>query len=236
MFASILILIDLCVTNCSIAQLADLSYARPQVQKIFSDLSFGGRQVEQIICDQPDMGEIIKREPVLRLMLLWYFAGELTGPRVYWDCREPTSRPADHLPALSGYPALIRVSRKSGSSAVDKCTMLLFELLNSEIDKEYQSLLSAPVENRKSRDDFATSCVRLEFSASQKTKLFFLKHPLAKANFKNDPNYTGLIASQGDFAVYLRWLDGLDSKAYNPLKYYRQVYDALLPAPARQAQ
>lgn len=234
MCAYLLIIAEVFAVNCFVGQQADIGFRHGQVEQVIGNLLFGQRQVEQFICDRPDAGEIIKREPVLRLLLIWYFAGELKGCRAYWDYREPTGgQPAEHLPSLSGYPALIRVSNKCGSSPIDKCTMLVFELMNLETDKEYQLLFNAPIEKRKSRDDFAASCVRLEFAALKKTQLYFIAHPLAEANYKKNPYYSSVISSQADFSVYSRWLDGLDSKAFDPRRYYRQAYDKLLPDPAR---
>ena len=122
----------------------------------FDDLSFGCRQVEQVICDRPDMGKIISRDPSLRQMLICHFAGASGNGRVYWDCREPDSgRPAEHLGVHFGYPAMVRVAKKCGSSSIDKCAMLVFELLNLQLDNEFDLLATAAVEKRKSREAFA---------------------------------------------------------------------------------
>jgi hypothetical protein len=114
--------------------------------------------------------------------------------------------------------------------------MLIFELINVESDKEYQYLTNAPVENRKSRDDFATIGVLIEFDASKKTRLYFRSHPLAGASYKNDPYYVSLTANSGDFSDYLHWLDTLGSKGLDPREYYRRAYDKLLSVPSNGAK
>jgi hypothetical protein len=192
-----------------------------------ADLSFGRRQVEQIICDRPDMGEIIERRPVFRQTLELRFAGYSTGSRIYWDCREPTSdRPGEHLISHADFPVMVRVSTKT-ESAVDKCAILLFELNNLQLDKEFQLLVTSPAAMKKSRDEFITSCVRHEFLASQKTQLYFDTHPLVEENIESHPYYNSLVALSGDFSDYIRWLDQLDGETYDPRIYFGRVYNYL---------
>jgi hypothetical protein len=201
-----------------------------------ADLSFGRRQVEQVMLDRPDMAEVIQREPALRQMLELHFAGECKSGRVYWDSREPRNAAADHLPTILGYPRLIRLSKYCKISPVDKCTMLVFELLNFQIDREYQLLFSSAAENRKSKDEFAILCVRLEFEARQKTRSFFTKHPLREAKLEDDPNYFLTLRESDNFAEYLSWLDGPLGPTRDPREYYRKVYDGLLPGTADKRQ
>lgn len=227
MYAYLLAVIHTCPIGWLDAIPPTLSKTGAEIEQASSDLAFGCRQVDQFICDRPDAGKLIKRDPVLRMMLVWYFAGELNGDRVYWDYRRPVGggQPADHLPRYWGYPALIRVSNDREISAIDKCTMLVFELLNSEVDKENELLNTSPPSKRKSRDEYAIACVRHEFEAGQKTRAFFLSHPLPNATFQNDPNYSSFVSSQITFSEYLSYLDTVDSKTFNPLKYYREGYD-----------
>lgn len=190
-----------------------------------ADLSFGQRQIEQFISDRPDAGEIIKHEPVLRETLVRLFAGEVTGYRFHWDNREPIGRqPAEHMSSKRAYPSVIRIS--CNPDAVDKCFMLLFELNNFQVDKEIERLWSATPDERPSRDNFATSCVRHEFDALKQTRLFFKRHPNAESNSQNGPYYNSIMASNmADFTKYLFWLSSLDKSEFNPLEYYGEVYD-----------
>jgi hypothetical protein len=243
MFGHSLIIAVSCSFNCVLVQSGDFnvehrimdqvagkfSSAYIRVVHIACDISFGNRQLEQFMCDRPDTRKVVEREPVLRQMLIWCFAGEFTHNRVYWDSREPTGgSPAEHLPSLAGYPALIEVTNSCDTSAIDKCTMLLFELCNVESDKEYQRLLGSTIGHRKSRDDFAMSCVRLEFVAGKRTQRFFKEHPIEGATFKNSPYYMSLLLELDSFSDYLQFLDGLPAKEYDPRRYYRKAYDRLL--------
>jgi hypothetical protein len=195
------------------------------------DLSFGQRQVEQVICDQPDMGEVINREPELKRALIWWFAGELNGRRIYWDNREPedSRTVAEHLPAYYLYPAMIRI-RRTRATPVDKCVSLAFELNNLEVDREYQKLLTASIKDRKNREEFAKDCVRLEYEAGKRIQVFFQRHPITVANLYFDIDYYSITLQTGTFTDYLHWLETLDDKEHlNTLVYYRSAYDALVP-------
>lgn len=108
MFAYLTILIGIYSTSCWNVQPAKLYAVKEQLEQYSSDLSFGARQVDQFICDRPDTAALLQQEHVLRLTLIWYFAGRLTGQRVYWDNREPVeNHPAVHSPANSEYPVMV---------------------------------------------------------------------------------------------------------------------------------
>jgi hypothetical protein len=198
-----------------------------------ADLRFGHSQVEQLICDRPELGTIINREPALRALLESSFAGELIGQRVYWDCREPVSgRPSEKIPRYLEYPDLVRVSNRSSISAVDKCAMLILELQNVRSGRNLAALSRMAVQKQISRNDFARSCVRLEFESAKRTQEFFRKHPITELGSEDTQHYRSIMALSEDFSEYLRWLNGPDSKKDNILNYYAQQYDELLSTPA----
>lgn len=203
-------------------------YAITEFRSHCADLAFGCRQVEQVACDQPDMGEIISRNPSLRQMLICQFAGASGGGRVYWDCREPESgRPAERWSAYYGYPAMVRVSKKCGASPIDKCSSLVFELYNFQVAKERELLITSRADRRKSREAFAIECVRLEFEATKKAQEYFREHPIAGARWWRDPDYCG-IEFAGDFQEFLQFLDE-DEDDYDPRKYFGKMYDEIVP-------
>jgi len=221
MFAHLIVPIVVCACNFFVAQQADLT--------------FGHSQVEQVICDRPEMGAIINGQPALRTLLESNFAGESIGQRVYWDCREPvTGRPSEHIPRYLEYPDLVRVSSRSSISAVDKCMILVHELHNARHNSNTEALCRMVMQKQISRNDFARSCVRLEFEAAKKTQEFFRKHPIADANSEENPFYRAQMAYPGDFSDYLRYLEGPDSKKDNLLQYYRLEYDRLLSDSSRK--
>lgn len=195
-----------------------------------ADLAFGRRQVEQVVCDRPDMGPVLERNPELRETMVLHFAGKFSGSRMYWENREPESgQPAEHYVAYFQGPVMIRVSRKI-ESAIDKCASLLFELNNLEIDDEYRTFITAPIELRKSRDDFIKSCLQAEFLASKRTQAYFLDHPLAGTDLGDNPYYDSLVGLSGDLSDYIDWLNQRDENDYDPRQYFGEAYDALAPS------
>src|SRR3954447_2071315 len=102
--------------------------------------SFGHSQVEQFIHDRSGVGEVINHEPALRAMLEASFEGASETGRVYWDEREPIASTAQHLHSRYDLPTLVRVTKRSNISAVDKCAMLLFELYNVQSDGYFNAL------------------------------------------------------------------------------------------------
>jgi hypothetical protein len=192
------------------------------------DLSFGHAQVEQFICDRPETSAIINGNPALRALLESCFAGDLSGQRVYWDCREPLlGREAGHFALYEQYPALVRVSSRSHSSAIDMCMYLVIELQHSRFDNNRASLDSLALQKQISRNDYARSNVRLEFESAKKAQEFFRKTPLTGANVKTDPYYIEVMEGFGDSSGWLqRQQEHPDSKN-NLFQYYLHVYDRL---------
>lgn len=189
------------------------------------DLEFGRRQVDQFICDRPDVASVINDNPTLRHALEMHFAGVTHGSRVYWDNSRPVSgRGAE---SYSGCVAVVRVSRAKSISPTDKCASLMFELLNLQSKHDFHSLHLAASGRRISRDDYATRCVRLEYAALKKAHEFFCTYPLANANFQNDSFYCGVFLHNGDFSDYVHYLDGLDGGEYDPREYFKRAYDTL---------
>src|SRR3981189_32704 len=107
------------------------------VAETCDDLDFGNAELEQFIRDRPDTADIIKRHPIFRWMCVWHFAGGLNGKRIYWGDNEPEGG-ADHIAGYGDRCSMVRVTKRE--SGIDKCTSLLFELLNVEIDKEGEIL------------------------------------------------------------------------------------------------
>src|SRR3954468_21571889 len=122
MLAYVLIAIGIIPTNVRLPKPPDLSKEYQRVERFLRDISFGERQLEQLVCDRPETANIIKRESMLRHMLVWHFAGGLTGKRIYWDCNEPSSgQPAEHS-AYFDLPVLLRVTKNKTASGIDKVT------------------------------------------------------------------------------------------------------------------
>ena len=190
---------------------------------------FGRSQVEAVIRDRPEMGEVINREPALREMLESGFEGDTWSGRVNWDDREPVgSSSAEHFPQYRGQPTSVRISKNPDISAVDKCSSLAFELYNVGFDKEFRRLETAAFEKRIDRHDYVKRVVRLEFEALMKERAFFSVHPLAEeVDYPENPHYAWMMTVSGDFNAYWRRFDELDSEKDHYRENYRKEYDDL---------
>ena len=225
MIAYLLILTSIFRTSEPAVHLPDLSDVPQACEQAIKDISFGERQVEQFICDRPDTAKILRRNNALRWMLIWHFAGGLKGQRIYWDNREPKGHTAEHS-AHKDIPVFVQVTKTE--SGIDNCASLLFELLNRPIEDEYETLRTAPENDRKDRYGFALSCVREEFKVTQSLHWFFCSYPIAGATKEKDPYYTFVVSLQMDFETYILSADRNLSDDVNPLKYYGKAYDAII--------
>ena len=185
--------------------------------------SFGHSQVEQFIRDRPGVSEVINREPALRAMLEARFEAGFEGVRIYWDEREPAASTAQHLHSRYDDPTLIRVTKRSDISAVDKCAMLLFELYNVQSDRYFNALRPMVARDQISTEDYARSVARGEFTAAKKTRDFFRTHPLSDGNVGDNSWYDWLLEVPEDLPAYLRSFE--EDSDY--LKRIRDQYDKI---------
>jgi hypothetical protein len=194
-----------------------------------ADQAFGHAQVEQVIYDRPDMGPIINREPALRALLESSFAGKFVGQRVYWDGRNPsTGSRSEQIPNYQEYPNLVRVTNRPDVSAIDKCTLLVLELQNARSSNRLAAICSLVRTTQMNRNDFARSCVQLEYLGVQRTKEFFREHPLAKTNSKVHSDYNWIMIAPAEFSDYLNQTGEEGKKKNQLLEYYRRDYDRML--------
>jgi hypothetical protein len=198
-----------------------------------ADSLFGRAQVEQFIRDRPGVGDVIEREPALREVLEAGFKADAGGKRIYWDCREPKASVSERIPPYLEYPSLVRVSRTIPSTAVDMCVMLLFELYHTPFEQRRDELFNLATKGRISRNDFARSCVRLEFQACRKTQTFFREHPIADEKSKENDYYKWVMQVPSEFSEYLRSLEARDSGKDNLFQYYLKFYDQYAPPSSR---
>jgi hypothetical protein len=212
----------------------ELKVCRAVLKEFADDVCFGQKQISDFIADRPGTFERVKSDPALYLALIWYFAGEMNNGRVCWDSQEPVSgRPAEHVAALSEFPARVRVSSENSISPGDKWAMLLFEMFNHQLDDQYSKLVDGAISKTVGREEFAIDCLQLEFLARQNTRKFFRRFPLTPPKLGRDETYDQIMGESENFSDYLRWLNGLNKKAYDPRRYYGKMYDNVLRSGGR---
>jgi hypothetical protein len=192
-----------------------------------SDLAFGREQVEEFIHDRPDAGAVINRNPALKEQLALLFADDGQVERVHWDSEEPyTGAVASHELADGEDPAVVQVTKWRGISAIDKCTLLLFELYHSRTNGRAKVLWRMVNQDQIDRVDYARSMIENEFKALVDTQDFLLEHPIQGANAEDDPGYYFVTKNSDDFTDYLRFYNG--DEEHGALKYYNKQYDEIV--------
>jgi hypothetical protein len=197
-----------------------------------TELAFGRAQVEQVMRDRPDTAPVITSHKALRDFLETNFAGVATGHRVRWDNTPPINiEGGAECWSHQGELSAIRVSNDPSFSAIDKCSMMVFELHNAMSKSRGESLLQFAYSGLMSREDFARSSTHLEFQSGINTRDFFRQHPLVPFwRFSRDENqtYQTYLSYPDDFSEYLNWPKG--SGGPYLMEYYGKWYDSVFGA------
>jgi hypothetical protein len=193
-------------------------------------ISFGQRQVDQIVADRPDMAGILSNDDPVLQWIISGFNGDQLGQRIHWHARSPLSgSTAEHGAAYYGYPAYISVSGGTETTPIDKWASVVYELYNLENSADFEELSNQVMAGEIDGDGYALKCVELEFSAIEKTKSFFEKHNLPNSQHGNDPWYNWVSGEIGTFESYLESLQENDTGiGYHPLRYFKTYYDSTL--------
>ena len=190
-------------------------------------LTFGQRQVDQMIADRPDMANVLPPDDPILLWVVAGFNGERTGLRVYWNAMSTKSgQPAEHWPAYFSYPPQICVSGGSETTPIDRWTGLIYEFFNMENDPSFEVLGNRAQAGEIDGDAYATGCAKLEFAALKRLEKFIRQHPLPPSAHGNDPYYRWVKSSPASVEEYFTILE--KSGGYNPIKFYRSYYDESL--------
>lgn len=194
-------------------------------------VSFGQRQLAQVLTDRPNMTGVLPDDDVICRWVIRRFNSGPNGERVRWDRQEPMSgRPAENLPAQNHDNALVRITSSADVSGRDKWFMLVFELHNIPHPEAAGEMSRLVREQRIGRLEFALGCVEHEYRAMRKTTRFFSRYPIPDATRKNAPlyiQYTNRRAKHYDFDAYVKHLDTIEEDQYDPREYFGKWYDQL---------
>ncbi len=183
-------------------------------------LSFGERQVFQMLDDRPEMQGLFNEESALFQWLVCKFQGEKVESRVYWNAEEPASGfSAEHARRYLSHPAYVRVT--SRMSGLDMWVALVFELNNLQNAAAFDELDMDAIDGRVSRNQFIEKYVRLEVDSMIETERV-LREKVDK----------GVLDMSGMYAIYLdAAMQRREGKEYDTgikhREYYRTAYDRL---------
>jgi hypothetical protein len=191
--------------------------------------TFGTRQVEQLICDRPDMAGALLANKHIANWVVKQFDGATTGARVHWDIREPSSgRPAECWNRYEQYPALVRITAGKEYSGVDKLCFLVFELHNLQNEPRIQELNRMAQTGRITRDGYALEMTRLEFHTLIRVKKQFQRAPLNVEHPNVHGYHSWLIGLSDDFSRYWQDIQKGMYGDYDPQRYFQNYFDRVM--------
>ena len=187
-------------------------------------ITFGRRQLNQVLDDRPDMQGVISEDDELLDWIVSAFDGERTGFRIYWNADSPVeSFGASHTPPYEGYPATVCITGGSEETPVDKWAGLVFELHNLENSEDFAEIHLKACSGELDEDTYVREHVKLEFKAIEKTAEFFKEHPLPESSHGKDIWYNWVRSDIGTFDEYYASLNDSDVRS-EYIDYYRSNY------------
>ena len=191
-------------------------------------VTFGHRQLDQLLSDRPDMQAAIPTEHPVRDWLIAGFNGKLVGQRIYWNAEAPASgRPAEHLPAYGYYPPQIRLANER-TSPIDKWTMVVYEMFNMSNFRKFEAVQQKAVAGVIDAEEYAEEFVKLEFEALVLTRNFFNEFTLP-GKPETDLWYSWLLKLEDDYDSY-RLSHGGEPGSHGNFEYFKRYYlDEIVP-------
>jgi hypothetical protein len=198
-----------------------------------ADLSFGHRQLEQVLADRPDMRKTLPDEYTIQ-WIIDSFNGDMFGSRVYWIADAPEGGfPSIYYSPQRAAPAMIRVSADPGITPLDKWAALIFEFHNLSGSKEFIAASDLAYSGRITGEEYAIACVELEYQAMRRAKQFFKKHPLPQGDNSEDQLYARLLHVPSSFEEYQATFAATNTPCGN-YDHFKKHYDnTVVPAMIR---
>jgi hypothetical protein len=162
------------------------------------------------------------------------FNGDRFGQRVYWIADSPNSGAVSEFTApFEGIPPLIRVAAGTELTAVDRWAVVVFEMHNLEGGYErFVELTDRAAQGLVGGEEYAKTCVEVEFNALQATAKFLKANPLPKSPHGRDMMYNRHLQDWTSFEEY--WEEGRvgTKHAGNYEHYLDHFQQALAPVAA----
>lgn len=189
------------------------------------EISFGRRQIDQMLADRPDMAGLLNDDDSILLWVIDSMNGSRLGQRIYWNGSSPIGGAlAEHWRPAMGYPPHIRLT-DGVNSGIDKWTELVFELFNLDNDRSFDTLDEEAYAGAIHGDAYATEYARLEYVALVKTNEFFEKHPFPGAEPGDNPEYDWIAKIPSTFEEYMASSTDEKGAFRHPGDTYKKRYD-----------
>lgn len=194
-----------------------------------TEISFGRRQVDQMLADRPDMVGVLSDDDPVMAWVVDGFNGGRIGQRIHWNGNSPASgAPAEHASAYGHYPPHICLDGGSDVTPIDKWAGLVYELFNIEGTKEFDKLFEQATAGELTSDEYADACAKLEYEALKKAEAYFAEHPLPGAVPGHNPQYDQLRSVPETYEQYLAKFHDPNGKLHHPGEFYRKYFDDMV--------
>jgi hypothetical protein len=233
------VVLGLCavIASCSKGPVRIVIEAPAADPKKQPDVSFGRRQIDQMLVDRPDMAGVVDDDDPVLVWIINGLNGERIGRRVYWNDELPGGdAPSQFVPPHESYPPCICLRAGAEPSSVDKWACLVYELFNLENTKEFDELLAKAIDGSLNGEAYARECANLEYNALIKAQKFFDEHPLRKAKPEVDTHYSRFWETPDTFEKYLAQYHDADGTFHNPGEYFKEYYIKEIAPYARKKQ
>ena len=186
-------------------------------------VTFGDRQVAQMLADRPDMAGVLPENHAVMRWIVKSFNGGRTGFRVYWNADSPGDSGASHAPRYGGYPAQLLISGGTETTPIDKWAGVVYEFFNLENTEGFAELLEQARTGEIDGHEYAFRCTKLEFDAAKKTEAYFASHPLPKIGVAKNEWYEWITSGVGSFEEQIE--DYPDPTKPGNYVYFKKYYD-----------
>jgi hypothetical protein len=189
-------------------------------------ISFGQRQIDQMLSDRPDMVGILADDDPIVAWIVNSMNGDRIGRRVYWNADSPRSGAGvEHALPYGVNPPFICVTGGSEIPAIDKWSGVVYELFNLENYKSFNELYDKATSAKVGKETYANECAKLEYDAVKKARKFFEEHPIRRATPQNNFSYQRICRVPLSFDEYLETFKDADGVMHHPGDYFRNLYD-----------
>jgi hypothetical protein len=217
-------------SGCDQRQIGTLEKsAQVSVAESPAEISFGRRQVDQMLADRPDMVGILDEDDPIFCWIVDGMNGGIIGQRIYWNANTPESgSAAEHASPYEGYPPHVCISGGTEITGHDRWACAVYELFNIKNTKEFEDAYTKAMAGTLDGDAYAKECARLEYIALTKAKEFFKKHPLPNAKPGHHEEYEQITGVPATFEEYLALYHAPDGTFHHPGQYFKDYYDDVI--------
>lgn len=195
---------------------------KPSTPSEPSEITFGHRQIAQLLDDRPDMQDVLPSDDPILKWLIDGFNGERLGQRIYWNANAPLGKTgAEHAQPYHWYPPYISLTGGSESTPHDKWAMLVFEMHNLHRIDDWDEIQARVGEGNLTADEYAERCVEIEHLALQETANFLQQHSLPVSKHGRDQAYNWLKEGVGTFEEF----KSMNREEWKSKTNYQHFYD-----------